>query len=105
MRVGFRTYDGTATGIGELAEAREQDNPDYVIVDKIIEFSEGQAEISVPIEIIDDESWEPDENFFIDLYDPESEEKTRLPGEDTKTSVLILDDDKPGIFGFERKTQ
>ena len=35
------------------------------------------------------------------MYDPVS--KDRLPGEDTQTTVTILDDDKPGIFGFEMR--
>ncbi len=33
--------------------------------------------------IVDDEEWEPDLDFFIELYDPNSEESERLRGEDT----------------------
>lgn len=62
----------------------------------------GVSQNSVNIKIIDDEGIEPDEEFFVELYDPAT--KQRLPGEDTRTKVTILDDDKPGIFGFEYRT-
>lgn len=55
--------------------------------------------MSIPIRIVDDEGVEPDEDFYVELYDLKT--KKRLPGEDTRTTVTILDDDKPGIFGFE----
>lgn len=46
------------------------------------------------IEIIDDDSWEPDEDFYVQLYDPDTSEE--LEGQDTKTRITIIDDDKPG---------
>jgi len=62
----------------------------------------GVNQFSVPIRIVDDEGIEPDEDFYVELYDLKTKE--RLPGEDTKTTITILDDDKPGIFGFEVRT-
>ena len=53
------------------------------------------------IDIIDDEGWEPDEDFFVELYDKTS--GNRLLGEDTRTRVTILDDDKPGMLVFAEK--
>jgi len=38
----------------------------------------------------------------VELYDQDTDE--RLEGKDTRTTVVILDDDKPGIFGFSIKT-
>jgi len=35
------------------------------------------------------------------LYDPETGE--RLPGADTRTKITIIDDDKPGKFGFSSR--
>mmetsp|Transcript_5925 Transcript_5925/g.6680 ORF Transcript_5925/g.6680 Transcript_5925/m.6680 type:complete len:173 (+) Transcript_5925:739-1257(+) len=58
-------------------------------------------ETSIRVKIIDDEGVEPDEDFYIEIYDLET--KQRLNGEDSKTTVTILDDDKPGIFGFETR--
>ena len=51
------------------------------------------------IEIIDDEGWEPDENFFIELYDPRT--GRILLGNDTRTEVMIIDDARPGSISFE----
>ena len=51
--------------------------------------------------IIDDEGWEPDEDFYVELYDKAT--GNRLFGEDTRTRVTILDDDKPGMLVFAEK--
>ena len=53
------------------------------------------------MKIIDDDGWEPDEDFYVELYDVRT--NARLVGEDTKTRVTILDDDKPGTLVFEEK--
>jgi solute carrier family 8 (sodium/calcium exchanger) len=93
---GIRTVDGTANaGVGD-------DPGDYEFLDETINIPAGMSEISVPIRIIDDEGIEPDEDFYVELYDLKTKE--RLLGEDTKTTVTILDDDNPGIFGFEMRT-
>lgn len=55
----------------------------------------------ISIEIINDEGWEPDEDFFVELYDISTKE--RLTGDNTRCKITILDDDKPGILQF-RKT-
>jgi hypothetical protein len=57
----------------------------------------------VVVRILDNEGWEPDENFFVELFDVETE--NRLIGEDTCTRVTILDDDQPGVIVFEDKMQ
>jgi hypothetical protein len=55
----------------------------------------------VQVRIIDDDGWEPDEDFFLEIYDGVT--GGRLHGEDTRTRVTILDDDKPGMLVFEEK--
>ena len=55
---------------------------------------------TVEVEIVDDDGWEPDEDFFIYLYDLSDPDKKQLYGDNTKTRVTILDDDKPGILQF-----
>lgn len=55
------------------------------------------------IAIIDDDEWEPDEDFYVELYDATNTDGLRLPGEDTRTRVTILDDDKPGMIVFKEK--
>lgn len=51
------------------------------------------------IEILDDEECEPDEDFYVQLYDPNTLEE--LEGRDTKTRITIIDDDKPGFISFK----
>lgn len=95
MRFGIRTVDGTANA------GDDEDAGDYEKIDTERELDEGEMETSIRVKIIDDEGIEPDEDFYIELYDLETKE--RLPGQDTRTTVTILDDDKPGIFGFEMR--
>ena len=96
VTVGVRTLDGTANaGVDDQVG-------DYEAIDEIKEIPEGVRMLAIPVKIVDDEGCEPDEDFYLELYDPQTKE--RLQGEDTKTTVTILDDDKPGIFGFESRT-
>lgn len=68
------------------------------------------------IKIFDDDEWEPDEDFFVDLYEliddievpankvnPEELNILRMIGGDTATRVTIIDDDKPGELVFAEK--
>ena len=41
--------------------------------------------------IVDDNEWEPDEDFLVELYDYTTGD--RLEGKDTQTRVTIIDDD------------
>jgi solute carrier family 8 (sodium/calcium exchanger) len=95
IKFGVRTVDGTAcAGV-------EGNAGDYDAVDEIMNMAPGVNQLSVPVKIVDDEGIEPDEDFYIEIYDPET--GVRLPGEDTRSLITILDDDKPGIFGFESR--
>ena len=72
---------------------------DFDPVDEIITFGKGDNSKSISVKIYDDDNWEPDEDFLIQLVDAETGE--RLPGMDTETRVTIIDDDKPGQIAFE----
>ena len=74
---------------------------DYEALDKRVTFAKGKTEEEIMVGIIDDDEWEPDEDFFLELYDANTSD--RLPGEDTRTRVTILDDDKPGMIVFKEK--
>ena len=89
--IGVRTVEG---------EGSAQPGPenDYIAKDEVINFTEGQASAKFEVEIVDDEEWEPDEDFFIEIYDRDTGK--RLTGEDVKTRVTILDDDMPGFICF-----
>jgi hypothetical protein len=60
-------------------------------MDKAIKMEKGPCETTVEVKIIDDEGWEPDEDFLVELYDIETKEK--FYGDNTRTKVTILDDD------------
>jgi hypothetical protein len=50
------------------------------------------------IKIHDDEQWEPDRSFAVELFCPNS--YLPLPNKDTRCEILILDDDQPGFLSF-----
>jgi len=56
------------------------------------------TELKIHIPVVDDEEWQPDCDFFVELFDPNN--STRLPGDDTRCKVTILDEDFPGQLGF-----
>ncbi len=87
-RVGVRTValpDGAKPG------------KDFAPLDTVVDFGNNEW-AEVQIKIIDDEQWEPDKEFAVELFDASSGEA--LPRRDTRCTVLILDDDKPGFLSF-----
>jgi solute carrier family 8 (sodium/calcium exchanger) len=67
---------------------------DYEAVDEIVEFKNGDLQSNIVVKINDDDNWEPDEDFFVQLIDANTNEE--LTGKDTRTRVTIIDDDQPG---------
>lgn len=84
ITVGIRTIDDTA-----LAK------DDYIPIDETITVPAEQL-YNQKIEVVDDDGWEPDEDFFVELYDVKTSK--RLEGDNTRTKITILDDDKPGVL-------
>lgn len=82
------------------AEAKAGD--DYEAVAETLNFNKGETSKMISVKINDDDNWEPDEDFFIQLYNNEHEKK-ELDGKDTRTKVTIIDDDKPGQICFEEQ--
>jgi len=72
---------------------------DYEAVNEELVFKKGETTKFVEVKINDDDNWEPDEDFFVQLYDAESD--AELHGKDTRTRVTIIDDDKPGQICFK----
>lgn len=90
MNIGVRTVPDSA-----------QSPKDYTHVDELIILKKRDKEPYIfKVEIIDDDEWEPDLDFFVELYDPNTMQ--RLPGDDTRTKVTILDEDFPGTIGFQQ---
>jgi solute carrier family 8 (sodium/calcium exchanger) len=78
---------------------------DYLHVDEVITIQKRETEKKIYIPIVDDNEWEPDLDFFVELYDPGkinniSGLPEKLNGDDTKCMITILDDDFPGSLGF-----
>lgn len=90
MSVGVRTVDMTATS-----------GTDYNSLDQSVHFDYNEMEKEVEVEIIDDDQWEPDVDFVVELYDLTSHK--RLKGEDTLCKVTIIDDDEPGILSLHQR--
>merc|ERR1711936_402292 len=102
VQVKVETIDGSAN-----------EGEDYVAINETLTFEPYQKEKEVSVTIVDDNQWEPDEEFFLKLAllpkDP------TLHAEDCdhtgavklgRTSIMeikILNDDEPGTFQFERR--
>jgi len=82
-------------------DAEAKAGEDYEELVEELSFKGGEEIKHVQIKINDDENWEPDEDFHVQLYDPET--RKPLEGQDTKTTVTIIDDDKPGQICFEEQ--
>lgn len=85
-----RTFEGTAKVV-----------EDYIHFDERITMKADEMEREIKVGIVDDEGWEPDEDFYIRLLD--EVDQSRLPGDDTECTVTILDEDKPGNIGFAER--
>ena len=88
LMFGYRTVDDTATA-----------PKDYTRADEQVTMKKGDTEFKINIPIIDDEEWNPDLDFFVELYDVSTGKK--YDGDDTQCKVSILDEDFPGTLGFE----
>lgn len=50
-------------------DAEAKAGEDFIAVDRVITFRNGQEQQQVDVEIKDDDDWEPDEDFFVQLCD------------------------------------
>lgn len=78
----------------ESVDGSAKVNEDYVKVDEIITFEPGVSEKQVLVHIIDDNKWEPDEEFFLklSLVDKPEGDLVQL-GRISIMEITILDDD------------
>jgi len=90
FKVGVRTRDGTAMA-----------GDDFRGVDEVLEFGPEEHDKYIEVEILNDDLYEENEDFYVELYDPDNNQK--LPGDDTETKITVIDDDQPGILGFEKR--
>jgi len=74
---------------------------DYTTLDIRVTMAHSDNEKQIEIPIIDNNIWEPDLDFIVELYEIDAPDKERLFGDDTQCKVTILDEDFPGVLGFE----
>lgn len=85
---GVKTVDGTASAGSE-----------FHAVDEVCTMKKKEIEKTINIQIIDNHDWQPDLDFYLEIYDTKNGE--RLYGDDTRCRITILDEDFPGKLGFE----
>ena len=88
------TVDGTA-----------EEGTDYRGVHDTFVFQPFQTEVKINLEIMDDDEWEPDEEFFLKIsLLPNSEASGVVKiGKRHIMTIKILNDDLPGTFQFEKR--
>lgn len=89
LTFGIRTLDGTAKHPTE-----------YEKIEEVITMKKRDTERTIQIKIIDNSDWQPDLDFTVELYDPNTPGNPRFFGDDTSTKITILDEDFPGTLGF-----
>lgn len=94
VKVAYETRDGTASS-GE----------DYIAVKDILTFAPGELVKDIPVTLVDDNQWEPDETFDILLSIPGPSEqasdfKGAKLGDPSISTITIINDDDPGILYF-----
>jgi len=72
-----------------------------------LNFKKGEVNKQIKIKLIDDNDYEPDESFFVELSKPKAGPKGAKTapyefGKHETCTVTILNDDKPGTFSFEK---
>lgn len=90
--IGVRTRDDTAVS-----------PKDYQEISTELRFGMRDTEKKIRIPIVDDEEWNPDLEFWVELFNPNLTEQgvdDLLSGDDTRCKVTILDEDFPGIIQF-----
>ena len=72
-------------------------------VDMVLTFDANETEKTVDVAIVDDDIWEPDETFevLLEAHAGAGGAEPAVIGKIGSTEVTILNDDNPGMIGFE----
>lgn len=85
-----KCIDGTATAGKKFTAPAEE----------MITMAASQQEHIVTIEIIDDDEYNEDLDFTVELV---TEQGIRMEGDDTQARITIKDEDLPGTICFDKK--
>lgn len=86
VSVDYATQDGSA-----------QAGSDYIAQSGTVTFTPGISERFIKIDIVDDDIFEVDESFYIQLSNPTN---GAILGANNLATIMILDDDHGGFFSF-----
>jgi len=92
-KVYYQTVDGAA-----------QVDKDYMRAEGWLHFEPGVEEAEIKVRIVDDAAYEEDEEFFVELSEPTCEGRVGKLGAKPRATVVIIDDDEPGILCFTEDT-
>jgi uncharacterized delta-60 repeat protein/uncharacterized repeat protein (TIGR01451 family) len=74
-----------------------QAGPDYVAVDRVVNFADGETVKFVPVTLVNNNTFEPDETFFVTLSQPTGGSSILS----SSATVTIVDDEfGPSFVGF-----
>ena len=51
-------------------DGEAKSNEDFIPFDGVVNFNRNEKVKTIDVKIIDDDDWEPDEDFFVQLFDP-----------------------------------
>jgi len=99
-KIWYETSDGTA-----------QAESDYIHKEGWLVYEAGENEKDVEITVVDDDSYELDEEFYVTLSKPQvilpsGEQDTDSKADinkSAKCTIVIIDDDDPGMLTFEKE--
>eukprot|EP00931_Biecheleriopsis_adriatica_P113440 TRINITY_DN8848_c1_g1_i1.p1 TRINITY_DN8848_c1_g1~~TRINITY_DN8848_c1_g1_i1.p1 ORF type:complete len:850 (+),score=187.30 TRINITY_DN8848_c1_g1_i1:59-2608(+) len=96
--VAYRTKDGPAKA-----------NEDYKHMEGRLQFAAGDTEKTIYVEIVDDDKYKEDQEFYVELLNPEvqSNQKGKQQaglGDTPTMTIKIIDNDVPGVLCFGSDT-
>jgi len=90
VTIPYKTVEGTALNF-----------QDYIPVDTELIMGTGVSKSIISIEIVDDDLYELDEHFYVQLGTPRTDDGSKcVIGSYGETRVTIIDDDVPGVVRF-----
>jgi solute carrier family 8 (sodium/calcium exchanger) len=96
VTVKYKTIEGTASKGTDFQE----------VLDGEVSFEQDEMEKEIRIEIMNDNAYEEDEDFYLELHDPkcaESKFNAALEHGHEKAQMTIIDDDLPGKIRFKEQ--
>jgi solute carrier family 8 (sodium/calcium exchanger) len=88
----------------ETIDRSANEGEDYEAVNEVLTFEPHETEKQIGVTIVDDNQWEPDEEFFLKLSMVSGEDAVEMKlGRTSIMEITILNDDEPGTFQFEKR--